>query len=401
MADSPGANLHLDLRPPAHIEELGERWVEVVGDEEEIKAKYQAILMYRSQIPPLGRFLTSFVRKNELFALARSYEIDRVPPGTLLIGGDGSEWPGKPASADPARDSVTRQVERAGDIISIHPRTDGRHLLLRLETSGRVASDVEYRVSFSDCPRSRRLVLRLKPPHRVMEVRGKNNHLTRDVVSRAIDNRLELAIPGAMLGFPQRLFLGVETRTRGIAVDRTGIHLLHLPAWVGEGGDPAHDVLYAAATPADLAACAGIFAASFRESIIHVFKDMPSQRLIQEVFRLCLDAEPSALWLDRGGKGRRVRLRPFLVEARVEGRLDAAALAALGGGVAAREVWRGPRPAESAPPRQVSLPSLLRRPGDGSGGEDLVDRRRARDAGAGDRLPPRPPCPRPLPQTGR
>lgn len=289
-----GPNIGLSLGPPDRIAELGERWVEVVGNEAELKAKYQAILMYRSQIPPLGRFLTSFVRKNEIFALARSWEVDPLAPGALLLGGDNRPWPGKPAITDPARDSVTRQVEKAGDIVAIHPRADGHHLYLRLEASGRVASDVEYRIALTDCPRSRRWVLRFKPPHRVTEVRGKSRRLNREVVARAGGNRLEVAIPAAMLGYPSRLFVHVETRSRGIVVDRTGHHLIHLPAWRRKD-DPAHAVTYAAATPADLAACAAIFASSFRESILHVFKEMPSQRLIQEVFRLCLDAEPRAL----------------------------------------------------------------------------------------------------------
>lgn len=288
-----GPNIRLPLRPPARIEELGDRWFEVVGEEPELKAKYRAILMYRSQIPPLGRFLTSFARSNEIFAAARSWEVEELAPGSLLVGGERRPWPGKVSVLDPVRDAVTRQMTRAGDIVQIHPRTDGSHLYLRVETAGRVSDDVEYRVTLTDCPRSRQLVLRLKPPHRVIEV-GSGRRLLREVVARAADNRLELAVPGKLMGYPGRIFLHVETRTRGITVDRTAHYLLHLPPWRAE--DPEEPAaVFAAATPADLAACAAIFAASFQDSILHVFKKMPSQRLIQEVFRLCLDAEPSAL----------------------------------------------------------------------------------------------------------
>lgn len=289
-----GPNIRLPLRPPAGMEALRESWLEVVGEEAELKSKYRAILMYRSQIPPLGRFLTSFVRKNELFSVARSWEVDRLLPGALVVGGESPLWPGGPTLTDPVGDSVTRQMSKAGDIVQIQPRTDGHHLCLRLVTAGRISDDVEYRVTLTDCPRSRQLVLRLKPSHRVTQVVGKELRLAREVVARAKDSRLELAVPGGMLGNPSRIFVHVETRSRGITIDRTGHYLLHVPTW--HTADPKQSpVIYAAATPADLAACAAIFAVSFRESLLHIFKKMPSQRLIQEVFRLCLDAEPSAL----------------------------------------------------------------------------------------------------------
>ena len=281
------------LRPPPSLVELGERWVEVVGGSDEIRKKYQAILMYRSQIPPLGRFLTSFVRKNELFAVGKAHAVEAsgVEP---LIGGGAASWSAQPLILDPARDSLTRQVEPAGDIVAVDVRAGKGHLFVRLEVAGRVADDVEYRVVLADCPRSTRLVLRLKPPHRVMEVKGTHLILRRDVVARPCGNRLELAIPAKLLGYPRKLFFGVETRSRRIGVDRTGYHLLHLPEWPKEAGG-MDGVVFAVATPADLAACAAIFAEAFRESIVHVFREMPSVRLIQEVFRLCYDAEPSAL----------------------------------------------------------------------------------------------------------
>src|SRR5690606_41068101 len=84
--------------PPPALAGLGQRWVEVVGTTSEIRRKYQAILMYRSQIPPLGRFLTSFVRRSEVFAVGKDGE---VPPCSReqpepLIGGEAAPWPQKP-----------------------------------------------------------------------------------------------------------------------------------------------------------------------------------------------------------------------------------------------------------------------------------------------------------------
>ncbi len=274
---------------------LGQRWVEVVGTTSEIRRKYQAILMYRSQIPPLGRFLTSFVRRSEVFAVGKDGE---VPPCSReqpepLIGGEAAPWPQKPQILDAVGDSVTKQVERAGDIAAVYAQAGRAHLFLRLEMAGRVAGDVEYRVILSDCPRTRRLVLRLKPPHRVMEVTGARPELLREVVARAAGRRLELAIPAELLGFPRKVFVAVETRSRGIGIDRSGYHLLHLPGWQEQEGAPS--VVCAAATAADLAPCAAIFAESFRESLLHLFKEPPPLRLIQEMFRLCFEAEPGAL----------------------------------------------------------------------------------------------------------
>jgi len=290
-----GPNARKALEPPPALAGLGQRWVEVVGTTSEIRRKYQAILMYRSQIPPLGRFLTSFVRRSEVFAVGKDGE---VPPCSReqpepLIGGEAAPWPQKPQILDAVGDSVTKQVERAGDIAAVYAQAGRAHLFLRLEMAGRVAGDVEYRVILSDCPRTRRLVLRLKPPHRVMEVTGARPELLREVVARAAGRRLELAIPAELLGFPRKVFVAVETRSRGIGIDRSGYHLLHLPGWQEQEGAPS--VVCAAATAADLAPCAAIFAESFRESLLHLFKEPPPLRLIQEMFRLCFEAEPGAL----------------------------------------------------------------------------------------------------------
>lgn len=282
------------LRPPPSFAELGERWVEVIGGSVEIRRKYQAILMYRSQIPPLGRFLTSFVRKNELFAVGKPLEVERFEADSEPLIGGGTHWPSQPLLRDPLRDSVARQVEPAGDIAAVDVRAGAGHLFVRLELAGRVAGDVEYRLILCDCPRSQKLILRFKPPHRVMEVKGTRFALRRDVVARPCGNWLELAIPASALGYARKLFVAAETRSRGLTVDRTGYHLLHLPEWPA-CEDEAPAVVYAVATPADLAPCAAIFAEAFRESILHIFKKMPGQRLLQEVFRFCYDAEPGAL----------------------------------------------------------------------------------------------------------
>ena len=72
VAESPGSQLPVSLEPPPS---RWQAWASAGSKSSATNSrssrKYQAILMYRSQIPPLGRFLTSFVRRTSSSPSAR------------------------------------------------------------------------------------------------------------------------------------------------------------------------------------------------------------------------------------------------------------------------------------------------------------------------------------------
>lgn len=285
-----GYHPSLLMEPPNSILLLGEKWFEVVGTEAMVRAKYEAVLEYRSQLPILGRFLLGFVRLSEVFAEARLPRARRVNKSSILIGGKAPHAPPKPLFRDPAQDSVTRQVERSGDIISLDVASDGRTLFIKAEFAGKVAPDVEYRFSFFDSPRTRSRTLICRPPYRVTEKEEGQRRVVRQVVARARDRRLEMAVPGAFLEYPRRLFISVETRSRRIFIDRTGPHRVELPPWERE----ERSLVYAQASHADLTPCSQLFVDAFEESIRQVFGKTPPIRLVHQVLRLLYDADPGA-----------------------------------------------------------------------------------------------------------
>lgn len=278
------------LAPPASLIQLGEVWDEVVGGPVQVAQKQAAIAMYRSQFPIIGRFLLSFVARNEVFLRPRDPVVESPPGGPPLLG-KGSGWTFPPVIVDPVSDSLTRQFGRAADIASVHAVRTGSGLMFRIGLARRPASDVEYRVSLFPCPRSDGIHLRLRPPYRAAQWIGGVWRHVREVVVRPTADALEFAMPADFAAAGEGLFLAVETRVRGICVDRTGLQFVRISTQAPQDGP----FTYAVASAADLSTCAQIFSEVFRASIERQFGYVPPQRIIRQVFRLCYDAEPSAL----------------------------------------------------------------------------------------------------------
>ncbi len=298
-----GLNPHREHKPPPAIAALGEVWEEVRADPVHAAQKQAAIAMYRSQFPLVGRFLLSFVGQNEVFARPNYPQVKSVAGGSHVLGATFGRSNVQPIILDPIRDTITRQVERSADVAWVNAVRAGSLLALDIGLARRPVAEVEYRVSLFPSPRREGIHMRIRPPHRAsVRLEGMWRPM-REVVVRPRDSSLEVGVPLDLLDVHNGLFVSVETRTRGISVDRTGLHYVRVPS---RGTSKVNDEattdaiseapsLCAVASPADLSACAQIFAECFRESILHLFGRLPPQRLIRQVFRLCYDAEPDAL----------------------------------------------------------------------------------------------------------
>jgi len=62
-----GYHPELELLPPKRLENSGISWYRVDLSEEEVRKKYEAILLYKSQVKPYPIYLPTFARKNEFF----------------------------------------------------------------------------------------------------------------------------------------------------------------------------------------------------------------------------------------------------------------------------------------------------------------------------------------------
>lgn len=196
------------LLPPS-ILETSESWRRLDLSPEEINLKAQAIQKYPSQVLLLGKFLPSFARRNELFALLVLPSLTGVDFRQLSLSAVTNAAPGDPDQAAFARlddlpvrgNTITGwQISRLGNTLLLRVQTQqellpGRQLLLLLKL-----------------PDGHTKTLRLKPDGWLL---GGTSHLGEIDLSE--------------LGGPATIGLAVEMREGRLTIAESGWHILILP----------------------------------------------------------------------------------------------------------------------------------------------------------------------------
>lgn len=271
----PGIGLH----PPATYAGLRFPWVTLPLSRAAVAHKHDALLCYRSQMVFMRNYLLSFVRANELFGVLQYVTPPVVETGRIVIDGNTSEWTDVAGEVlYPMRDSLAKRVGRSADVKAVRVCRDADKLYLRMELRHRAVDDYVYGITlhgitphtvtpheltpngiidgpahiaspartgrFRRSPRfrqtnrtvptasansgRRRLHIGMRVPDRI-QIKGEGGwESMRGIVGRAGNRELEVALPLADLIGPARLFLGVETRYRGIIIDRPALQLLDL-----------------------------------------------------------------------------------------------------------------------------------------------------------------------------
>lgn len=211
------------LVPPESLWGMDTRWLALPLTKQEMARKLTAIRMHRSQIalPNERRFMLSFARTNELFGLYRW--VLGPPPTAMPMGRPETRWF---AVFDPVGDKVQRDLQPSADIDELEVHGDGGRVTFRIETAGRAAPWVRYRIrvwSMGDSAAGcavRTFVVgagRPKPPE--------------DGVARRLHGRVaEASVPIDLLSGPPRLLMvAAETSVGGLTVDRTAWRACRLP----------------------------------------------------------------------------------------------------------------------------------------------------------------------------
>lgn len=226
--------LHEDvgLPPPAQMVSLDTHWEELPLSKRDTQKKYAAIKRYRTQTELTGRFLYSFVRKNELFGTLNGATADRlpvVPDGQIRLDGEASEWTGlAPVAMDPVGDSVVRAFQASADITRIFAARDSRTLYVRMDVHKRLSKSVGYTVilrpvtASATPPQSIRLNCQMLAEGQKQPVPG---------VDQAFyawrGNQLEVSLPLSVVDpeaghAPFTLNLAAETQFARMTIDKTG-----------------------------------------------------------------------------------------------------------------------------------------------------------------------------------
>lgn len=224
----PAAGLH----PPPTYAELRFPWVTLPLAKDAVAHKHDALQSYQSQMVFMRGYLLSFVRSNELFGLART-----LTPPALPRGGFADREPGEGGWGDgevlyPMRDSLAKRVGRSADVKALRVGRDEERLYLQMELRHRAVDDYVYGVTLFGVPsraeERRRLHIRMRVPDR-LQISGEGGwESSEGIVGRTGRRAFEVAVPLSALDGCGRIFLGAETRYRGLVIDRLALQLLDL-----------------------------------------------------------------------------------------------------------------------------------------------------------------------------
>ncbi len=202
------------LVPPAPLAQLDTRWTTLALTAADEADKEAALLCYRSQTAVMKRFLTSFIRRDELFGTLTPASLDQK---------DGQSEVYQPAIADSTDDTLVRRLEGSGDLTGVQAGVSRDCLRLRV---------------FARLPLSPRLTytLRIHPLSRDAAA-GKPlsipfHHLRCEddrIEGHCSGSALEASIPLARLGHPPCVMVGADSRLGRMAIDRVCWRLLRLP----------------------------------------------------------------------------------------------------------------------------------------------------------------------------
>lgn len=219
------------LLPPATLAGGMTTWHQRPLTPEEVQAKDSALQAYKSQVRLMRRYLTSFVRGNELFGT-----IERVhlppPPAPLPLPGQGSPH-GPPwkdvawveAITDPRADTVAREVERGADATGVWAGHDGDTLWLAAPMAARPKRPVEIRFyarGFRTGEGWSGLAGVVVNPDGTRTLESWPFPVDRERVITSVEGAwVRAGIPLEALGNPETVMINVETRVEGVLLDRT------------------------------------------------------------------------------------------------------------------------------------------------------------------------------------
>jgi LmbE family N-acetylglucosaminyl deacetylase len=221
-----GLQKHDAMVPPGDMANLDTDWASLPLSEKEVNRKVKSIFAYPSQTAIMKRFLVSFARRNELFGDLNGATATKVADNSIHIDGDTSEWTNiRPMALDPVNDNLIRDFQAGGDVKAVYACRDSKNLYFRVDTYQNASKQVEFKIRLRYFGESARgetggtFTATIHPGSSVLPAH---------IEAKAIENRLELAVPLRDIGYAHHLAVNVETNLAGLQIDRTGYRFLDL-----------------------------------------------------------------------------------------------------------------------------------------------------------------------------
>src|SRR5262249_9088328 len=116
-----------------------------LGDEDR-RRKQEAVLSYRSQTAVMKRFLTSFIRQDELFGTLPEAKLAPLGAPSLTAAGMPRDWShGSARMIEARQDTLLRRLDPAADLESLEALADDDQVYLRLSGRAPLSERIEYR----------------------------------------------------------------------------------------------------------------------------------------------------------------------------------------------------------------------------------------------------------------
>lgn len=148
-----GLHKDLGLAPPAGLRGIGTRWSVLRLSGGDVATKQRAVNAYRTQVAVMRRFMSSFIRKNEVFGSLASERLQQMM--TIDIFRDDTQWDKVLVEMfDPSGDGLNVDVRRDGDIRRVQICRDTNFLYARVELARPFSRRLTYGLRVHGIPSS-------------------------------------------------------------------------------------------------------------------------------------------------------------------------------------------------------------------------------------------------------
>lgn len=137
--------LHTDMKlaPPAKLADLDTDWRQFAFDENTEKLKGEASKSFGSQAG-MQRFISSFVRQNEIFGI-RDPEVKTPESFGIAEDGKTDDWDGiDPIISEPSNDRMPSHSRPGADLTAVYAAKDEKRLHFRISVRGNINYNTIY-----------------------------------------------------------------------------------------------------------------------------------------------------------------------------------------------------------------------------------------------------------------
>lgn len=201
----------LSLIPPSSLLNLDTSWYKFELDSKEVSLKYRAFLQYTSQTRVMKRFLSSFIRKNEIFGTLKDVRIEQTEH--LEIDGNSSDWESINSKIlDAKGDNFLKY--KSTDITSVYLAKDDGNIYIMVKTARNISRILNLKLNFH-------LIGKKNPNFQILIV-GKKAFVNRkflEEINIARRKVLEIKIPKKFLS--EQFFFQIDGYLSKVKVENT------------------------------------------------------------------------------------------------------------------------------------------------------------------------------------